>query len=43
VSGVIAVATDLPLASGPHFRLDQIEDIADLIETRFLSPPSPLP
>jgi molybdopterin-guanine dinucleotide biosynthesis adapter protein len=41
VSGVIAVATDLPLADGPHFGIDQIEEIAGLIESRFLSPPSP--
>lgn len=43
VSGVIAVATDLPLTNGPHFRLDQIRDIAALIEARCLLAPSPLP
>lgn len=43
VNGVIAVATDLPCANGPHFRLDQIEDIAGLIESRFLAPTPLLP
>lgn len=43
VNGVIAVATDLPLAEGPLFRLDQAQDIADMIEARCLlrSPPHP--
>ena len=36
VDGVIAVATDLPLAGGLVFGLDQAKEIADLIEARFL-------
>ncbi len=36
VQGVIAVATDLALAGGIVFGLDQSREIADFIETRFL-------
>jgi molybdopterin-guanine dinucleotide biosynthesis protein B len=36
VTGVIAVATDLPLAGDIVFHLDQSKAIADFIETRFL-------
>lgn len=41
VTGVIAVATDLLLVDGLRFRLDQSQEIADLIETRFLGTSSP--
>ena len=40
VAGVIAVATDLPLADGLRFRLDQSREIADLIAARFLAAPT---
>jgi len=39
VAGVIAVATDLPLADGLCFRLNQSREIADLIEARLLGFP----
>jgi molybdopterin-guanine dinucleotide biosynthesis protein B len=41
VGGVIAVATDLELAGGLRFRLDQSREIADLIAKRFLAAPTP--
>lgn len=37
VDGVIAVATDLPLAGGTIFRLDQSREIAGFIEGLFLA------
>jgi len=37
VEGVVAVATDLPLAEGLVFHLDQSREIADFIETRLLT------
>ena len=37
VTGVIAVAADPPLAGDNCFRLDQIREIAELIERRLLS------
>ena len=40
VTGVIAVATDLPLADGLRFRLDQSQEIADWIAARFLAAPT---
>jgi molybdopterin-guanine dinucleotide biosynthesis protein B len=40
VTGVVAVATDLPLADGPSFRLDQSREIADWIAARFLAAPT---
>lgn len=43
VEGVIAVATDQPLAGGPVFGLNDAEAIADLIEHRFLRDPRPVP
>jgi len=42
VTGVIAVATDLPLPDGLCFRLDQSREIAELIEARLLGSPQPL-
>ena len=39
VEGVVAVATDQPLADGIVFRLDQSREIADFIETRLLTDP----
>jgi molybdopterin-guanine dinucleotide biosynthesis protein B len=40
VTGVIAVATNLPLADGLRFRLAQSREIADLIAARFLAAPT---
>ena len=37
VDGVVAIATDQPLAGSPCFRLDQIREIADFIEARLLT------
>lgn len=37
VAGVVAVATDQPLTGGIVFGLDQSREIADFIETRFLT------
>ncbi len=39
VAGVVAVATDLPLAGDIVFTLDQSQAIADFIEARYLKPP----
>jgi len=41
VPGVIAVATNLQLAGGLRFRLDQSQEIADWIAERFLAAPTP--
>ena len=43
VKGVIAVATDLPLDSGPVFGLDDAKGIADLIEKTYLRDRRPVP
>jgi len=40
VGGVIAMATDLQLAGGLRFRLDQSREIADWIAARFLAAPT---
>ena len=37
VDGVVAIATDQPIADSICFRLDQIREIADFIEARLLS------